>query len=676
MPSLAPVIRALDTLSFGLCLLGWLLLGVFGTWQETAPFWAGAPLLWAAALCGLFSLHWGLRGRLSIACLVSVIAFTGYVMWRALTSDVAYLARQDIVFGSTAFIGWVLTAARYEKPRHRFALIVVWSLLIAGNLGMGLYQRYVNPAANPMSFLGFQRPFGDAVFGGFYPNSNHLCGFLELTAFIALASAVFGRVHSFVRVLSGLVFVAAVLCVAFSTSRGGMLSFAVGLVLFGALAGMMHLLRKRPAQRRRLTVILFAVLAVGMSAAGWLTWSQLEEKFGEGQIFKNLNGRTQLWSRAQEQWQEAPVLGTGARSYEYYETSYRNMKTDWITWSESDIDAIFAHNDWVQLLAEYGLVGLALALLVLGIHCWKAFSFILTDTQESALDSRAFFRDHRGAIVMGALCGMIAFAIHCVADFQMHIGVNAVLAAAVLGLMANPGQAARLIAGEVEPAVPPRSAKITATLAAAVPAAVLGWCFVPWAVGDYNFWMARGTYDRASDSPEDYFIAAAMMQRAADADPKNHNAWNYWGYAETGSANLFAEVPVLQMQFLKKSLDRFMVAHRLYPQNASISANIARTFDRLRRPDDASEWWEKALAWGDGSRLIHWWYADHLFSVGRYAEAREHYWPALHKHSMDGWKRPQIQESLDRCNKALKEIEDRKNATPAPPPPPAPAAPQ
>ena len=674
MPSLAAVIRALDTISFGLCLLGWLLLGVFGTWKEAAPFWIGAPLLWAAALCGLFTLQWGLRGKLSRACLVSVLVFTGYVMWRALTSDVTWLARQDVVFGATAFIGWVLTAARYEKPRHRFALVVVWSLLIAANLGMGLYQKYVNDEANPLSFLGFRRDSGDAVFGGFFPNSNHLCGFLELTAFIVLAIAVFGRVHSFVRMLCGLVFGAAAVCVAFSTSRGGMLAFGVGVALFGAMAGAMHLMRKRLAGGRRLTVLLFAVMAAGVLGAGWLAWSQLETKFGEGEVFKNLNGRTALWSRAQEQWQEAPVLGTGARSFEYYEPSYRNMETEWLGWSETDINAVFAHNDWVQLLAEYGLVGLLLAGLVLAIHCWKAFAFVLTDTQRSALDGGGFFRDHRGAIVMGALCGMIPFAIHCVADFQMHIGVNAVLAAAVLGLMANPGQSARDKAEEKELPAPPRATKITATLAAAVPAAALGWCFIPWAIGDYNYWMARGIYEQAVDSPEDYFIAAAMMQRAADADPKNYDAWNHWGFAESGSAMLLAQAPAVQQQFIKKSLDRFLVAHRLYPQNANISASVARTLDGLGRFEEAEKAWKKALAWGDGSRLIHWYYADHLYRVGRYQEALDHYWPALHKHKQGGWKRQKIQEGIDRCEKALKAQRER-NAAPAPavtPPAPAP----
>ena len=145
------MIRALETISFGLCLLGWLLLGIFGTWKDTAPFWLGAPLLWVSALCGLFTLHRGLTGRLSRGCLVTVLAFSAYILWRALTSDVVYLARQDAVFAATALTGWALAAVRFEKSRHRFALIAIWALLILGNLGMGLWQKYVNPEANALA---------------------------------------------------------------------------------------------------------------------------------------------------------------------------------------------------------------------------------------------------------------------------------------------------------------------------------------------------------------------------------------------------------------------------------------------------------------------------------------------------------------------------------------------
>jgi O-antigen ligase len=680
------VIRALDTLSFGLCLLGWLLLGVFGTWKDTAPFWLGAPLLWAAALCGLFTLHWGMRGKLSRSCMISVLLFTGYILWRALRSDVVYLARPDVVFGATAFIGWVLTAVRYERPRHRFALIVVWSLLIAGNLGMGLYQVYVNKSANPLSFMGLNRDYQDAEFGGFFPNSNHLCGFMELTSFILLAIIIFGQVHSFVKVLCGLVFVAAGLCVAYSTSRGGALAFGVGVVAFGAIAWVLQMVRKRHVRGKGTAIGWpFAAVSAVMIIMALVTWQQLQTRFaGEGGVFRNLNGRTELWSRAQEQWQQSVLTGTGARSFEYYEPSYRSMGTAWVTWNETDVDAVFAHNDWLQLLADYGLVGLVLAVLVFGTHCWNALSFLLTDSCRSAKSGGGFFTDHRGAIVLGALCGMIPFALHCLADFHMHIGINAVLAAAVLGLMANPAQSAgEAVAEGGEIPAGDRGIKIVATLAAAVPAAIMACCVASWAVGDWKFQNGLGTFSREVDDPGDYFAAAGDMQNAAEADPQNYNARNYWGLAEAGAGELLggAVLPV----FLKKSIDRFKDAHQLYPQNPNISANIGRTLDRLGRKEEAEEWFQKALQWGDGSRLIHIWYADHLFLMGRYREALDHYIPTLHKHAQGAWKRTHIQERINQCIQILskqqqaekeRQAEGQPKGESQPKPPPVSPSPQ
>lgn len=666
MPSLAAVIRALETLSFGLCLLGWLLLGIFGTWKDAAPFWIGAPFLWLAALAGIFTLHRGLRGRLSVPCLVSVVLFTAYITWRGLTSDVAYLARQDLVFAATAFIGWVLAAARFERPRHRFALIIVWALLILGNLGMGLWQMYGNDGANPLSWLGFTRSSVDAVFGGFYPNSNHLCAFMELTSFILLGIAVFGRVHSFVRVLCGLVFVVAFITAALSTSRAGLLAMGLGTAVFGGAALVLSLMRRRQQGGRSFTGVLFGLMIAGCLAIGVFAWGRLEAKFGEGRVLNNLNGRAEMWDRANVQWQEAPLFGAGARSFEYYERSLRTMETKWVTWSDTDVDAVFAHNDWLQLLADYGVAGLLLALAVLGLHCWKAFGFVIHEAQDNA-GRGATFRDSRGAVTLGALCGMLGFAVHCVADFNMHIGVIAVLAATVLGFMANPGPAEEETEWvAAEPEVPAqRPWRMTATLAACVPAAVMSWHVLPWAAGDYHYHTGLSVFLTGADSLEDSFTAASDMKKAVDADPKNYDAWIHYGLACKLTVEFLSNDDKVTATFVKKALESFEAAYRLYPQNAYTSMYIGRTLDGMRRFEEAEKWWRRALAWASGSRLINHYYGDHLMAMGRYHEASLHYIAALHRQG--GWKRKMLEKKVTRATEmARKKLEAEKAPAPAP----------
>jgi O-antigen ligase len=619
------VIRALDLLSFLLFLLGCLLLGVIGTWQEAVPFWPGAACLWLSALMGVFTLHWRQRGELSRPCVVALVLFTGYVVWRGLTSEVAYLARMDLVFCATAFLAWAQMAARFESAARRYAVMGVWALLVLGNLGMGLYQKYVNELATPLSRWGLSRDAGDAVFGGFFPNSNHLCGFMELTGFFFLSVAVFGRVQGFVRVLCGLVFAAAAANVAFSTSRGG-LAFGIGVLVFAGLAFMLRATRHRQRHGGGSRMGLkFAAAVAAFIAVGWVAWTQLESKFGSGKVFKNLNGRTEVWSRAYDQWLEAPLTGTGARSFEYYERSYRNMDTAWITWHDKDIDALFAHNDWLQMLADYGLAGLLLAVAVLAVHGGRALMLLWREAGEA--EPGRLFNDHRGVLLMGALCGLIPFAIHCAADFQMHISVNAVTAAMVLGMIANAGRREN---GQEAPAAPP-AWRAAAVLMAAVPAAIMAWKALPWAISDYLTYARSGQPASLSDLErlelEGLFETQKDKRKAVEADPLNYQAWYQLGLTEGAIATYFqinsapgSPSPLVEI-YLRSALTRFIKAAELYPQNPYHSMYVASTLDYLGRSDEAAAWWKKALQWGSGARSIHQSYGDHCMRTRQYEKA-------------------------------------------------------
>lgn len=73
--------------------------------------------------------------------------------------------------------------------------------------------------------------------------------------------------------------------------------------------------------------------------------------FSAGTLEESTTGRTVLWERAIQMWNENPVLGSGWGTYRYYWTNgYQGISTA-------------AHNVFLQLLAEVGVVGLIVFLI-------------------------------------------------------------------------------------------------------------------------------------------------------------------------------------------------------------------------------------------------------------------------------------------------------------------------
>ena len=71
-------------------------------------------------------------------------------------------------------------------------------------------------------------------------------------------------------------------------------------------------------------------------------------------IFRE-TARTRFWEAALDQFEANPILGAGSRAYSWLSRLYR--PSDLFT-AEGEIE--FAHSEYLQLAADYGLVGLLL----------------------------------------------------------------------------------------------------------------------------------------------------------------------------------------------------------------------------------------------------------------------------------------------------------------------------
>jgi tetratricopeptide (TPR) repeat protein len=99
-------------------------------------------------------------------------------------------------------------------------------------------------------------------------------------------------------------------------------------------------------------------------------------------------------------------------------------------------DPIYAHDDWLQFLSEYGFVGAAGMVLLLVLAFAGGTTGFLRAVRKAS-EETGHPLSTSGAIVLGAVCGLVACAVHSNVDFNMHVPANALLAAALLGLITD-----------------------------------------------------------------------------------------------------------------------------------------------------------------------------------------------------------------------------------------------
>jgi tetratricopeptide (TPR) repeat protein len=110
-------------------------------------------------------------------------------------------------------------------------------------------------------------------------------------------------------------------------------------------------------------------------------------------------------------------------------------------------DALFAHDDWLQLSAEYGFVGLVLVAMVLVAGVTAGVRAFVRAVERS--HELGGMTSSRGAFALGGACALVTCAAHSFTDFNMHIPANALLTAMALGLASAPRAEPRRVRGGV-----------------------------------------------------------------------------------------------------------------------------------------------------------------------------------------------------------------------------------
>jgi O-antigen ligase len=297
--------------------------------------------------------------------------------------------------------------------------LAIWPIVAIGALeaGLGLWQYFGGT--------------GDQVRWGTYANHNHYAGFLEMALPfavvypVALLRRARSRGHSPVApalracgvwALAGLMFVGIV----HSFSRMGFIAALSSLFVMGTLAFGTRQLSWVASSRKRQIVTVGLVAALVLGGFVFLPPDKLILRFAQLVSTDGLTeeGRTGLWSETIPLIKAYPFFGCGLGGYE---TAFMRFKVSGPLLTDD-----FAHNDYLQLLAELGMVGFA-------IGATLAFSVVRTTVRRAvrSADPGARYFAVAGA---GALAAIL---LHSLADFNLYIPANAMLLAWIAGMTAG-----------------------------------------------------------------------------------------------------------------------------------------------------------------------------------------------------------------------------------------------
>lgn len=242
---------------------------------------------------------------------------------------------------------------------------------------------------------------GGIPFGPFV-NHNHFAGLVELTDPLGLAMLISATVQRNKLLLLSLLTIIPIGALVLSASRGGITGFLFECALLGVL------LRTPKRGSKQLLIAACLVFAAG-GLAVWLGAGWTAERFGN--LTRGDISRDRRVSMFKDTWKiflDHPWCGTGLGTFETVYPRYESY------YDGSVVD--HAHNDYLELLADTGLIG--------GL-CMVAFIAILFQSGLSNIRSAATVPSR--SLNAGALAACAGLLLHSFVDFNMHIPSNALL---------------------------------------------------------------------------------------------------------------------------------------------------------------------------------------------------------------------------------------------------------
>jgi O-antigen ligase len=304
-----------------------------------------------------------------------------------------------LVYVSYALLCFLASQTLIRGSQAR-TLAMVFSLYGAALAGFALLQGI---SSNGRLYWIRQPRMGGWIYGP-YVNHNHYAGLMEMLVPIPLVLSLTHLASPRTRAVAATVAAIMVGTIFLSGSRGGMLAIIAEFIILAAL-----LVKQKRSLRTAIGVGVFLAVVVGL-----LTW------VGGGELSKRIatvssshseistDVRTNIDRDGVKMFLKKPVLGWGLGTFPVVYPQFRTFYTNFFVNQ--------AHNDYLQLLVEMGLLGFATMLWFLFTLYTRAIKKIGNWTAEIG-----------GAVALACVLGLSGILVHSAVDFNLQIPANAAL---------------------------------------------------------------------------------------------------------------------------------------------------------------------------------------------------------------------------------------------------------
>jgi len=380
---------------------------------ETKGLFFITPLFLITVYAFAQTLQWPIAfGRLTTQHTLSIDRYQTYLTARKMLALTLYLA-----------LVWVHTS---NAARFRWLIRIVISVGLASAI-FGIARQLIQ---SPDSQVGFFMPFLFYGVGyGQFIYHNLFAYLMEMTFALLVGLMVGGGVRKDLILIYAAIAIVMWAGLVLSNSRGGVLGFICQSVFMAFIILRWHSKNRlehedsesQPWSRLVRSKLVTATLAVAAAivllvSIIWMGGEQFSARLGEGittdVTVDNLT-RTATWRSTWLLIKHQPWTGTGFGTYSLaipeYQTGAGRFKLEQ------------AHNDYLDLVANGGVVGL-----LLGI--WFTVNLIIGAM--AALRSKDKFRR---AAALGAAAGILSLAVHSLVDFGLQItGIATVFATLIV----------------------------------------------------------------------------------------------------------------------------------------------------------------------------------------------------------------------------------------------------